>query len=154
MLLFMNAQILDKLTKLGAIEQLPTGVPGVRVSLQYEPRLSLQSRDARRDLLRHEFERIAHALGAQGAKLDLDSVSVSGQTVEAIFPLDNYDRISQELSNQQIRVDLLIDRQIVRAVSSKTYFGSVLKFSWQNHHLSWKWSPQTSWTRRSLRPSV
>jgi len=102
-----------KLEKLGALVTLHTGAQGVRVSLQYTPGLAEHSRSARRDTLRTEFERVAQSIASQGAEVDLDSISVSGQTVDACLPIDQYEELISKLHEQQIRVDLLVDREIV-----------------------------------------
>lgn len=102
-----------KLEKLGAFVTLHTGAKGVRVSLQYKPGLVEHSRSARRDALHTEFERVARSIEPQGAEVDLDSISVSGQTVEACLPIDQYEELTNKLNQQQIRVDLLVDRKIV-----------------------------------------
>ena len=89
------------------------GTKGVHVSLQYEPRLKGGSRSQRRKLLIRQFGQIAKALALEGADVDLESISVSAQTVEAVLPLDHYQEITNVLVRQQIRVDPLFDRQIV-----------------------------------------
>lgn len=108
----MDLKLLKKLRELGAIEHLEAGADGVRVSLQYRSRLTEPSRDRRRDILISEFKRIAHDLITEGAKVDLNSISVSGQTVEAVLPLDKYDQLTDELSKQDVRVDPLTTEQL------------------------------------------
>ena len=105
--------LFKKLEKLGALGTLHSGTKGVYVSLQYKPSLTELSRSARRDALRAEFEKVARAIEPQGAEVDLDSISVSGQTVEALLPIDHYEELESRLNRQNIRVDPLIDRQIV-----------------------------------------
>lgn len=112
MLRAVDMKLLKKLRQLGAIEHLDAGADGVRVSLQYRSRLADPSRARRRDILKSEFERIAHDLITEGAKVDLDSMSVSGQTVEAVLPLDKYDHLKDELSKQDVRVDPLTTEQV------------------------------------------
>lgn len=109
----MDLKLVKKLRQLGAIEHLDAGADGVRVSLQCRLKLTDQSRTQRRDILKSEFERIAHDLSSEGAKVDLDSMSVSGQTVEALLPLDKYDHLTDKLSKQDVRVDPLTTEQII-----------------------------------------
>lgn len=109
----MDLKLLKKLRQLGAIEHLDAGADGVRVSLQCRLKLTEQSRIRRRDVLKSEFERIADDLSKEGVKVDLDSISVSGQTVEAVLPLDKYDDLTDKLSKQDVRVDPLTTEQIV-----------------------------------------
>ena len=109
----MDAKVLDKLYKIGAVERLPDGQDGVRVSLQYRGPMTNPSRSHRRDLLKQTFEDIARSIASEGAEVDLDSVSVSGQTVEAILPVAKYDDIESKLLEQNILVDLNIDRQVL-----------------------------------------
>lgn len=108
----MDPKVLDNLYKLGAVDRLPNGQDGVRVSLQYRSRLTSGSRSSRRDLLKQTFEDIAKDIVSDGAEVDLNSLSVSGQTVEAILPVDQYDDITDKLNQQNIRVDLVQERQV------------------------------------------
>ena len=105
--------MIKNLIKSGNVERLSTGEEGVRVSLQYELKLTEPSRSARLNILRAKFECIAKQIKLQGAEVDLNSISVSGQTVEAILPIDRWEQIFKKLSEEKIRVDLLIDRQIL-----------------------------------------
>lgn len=108
----MDIKLLNKLRQLGAIEHTDAGADGVRVSLQYRSRLTDSSRARRRDILKNEFERIAHDLVSEGVKVDLESMSISGQTVEAVLPVDKYDHLTDELNKQNVRVDPLTTEQV------------------------------------------
>jgi hypothetical protein len=110
----MEMKLLKKLRQIGAIEHLDAGVDGVRVSLQCRLKLTDPSRTGRRNILKSEFERIARDLSKEGAKVDLDSISVSGQTVEAVLPLDKYDHLTDALSKQDVRVDPVTTEQITQ----------------------------------------
>src|SRR5438128_905743 len=105
----MDAHLLDRVIKQGDIERLHTGATGVRVSLQYEPKLATPSFPDRKMELKREFERIAQTLNEKGAEVDLNSISVSGQTVEAVLPVDQLDEIESDLSDKSVRVDLLVN---------------------------------------------
>ena len=109
----MDATLLERLYKLGAIERMANGQDGVRVSLMWDSTLSEPSRPARRDLLRQKFECVANEILPDGAEVDLNSISVSGQTVEALLPIDNYDQITDKLKQQSIRVAPLTNEQVL-----------------------------------------
>jgi hypothetical protein len=102
-----------RLSDRGLLATTPAGDPAVRVSLQYRPQLTEPSRTTRRRLLNDAFARIARRLEAGGAKVDLDSLSVSSQTVEALLPFDRFDELSDELEHAEVRVDQLVDRKVV-----------------------------------------
>jgi len=107
----MDKSLRKKIVK--AVVRLDAGRKGVRVSLQYQPRLETGSRSERRERLLERFSQIAQAIAADSAEVDLSSVSVSGQTVEATLPLDRYENLVENLAQQRIRVDPLVDEQIV-----------------------------------------
>jgi len=109
----MDEHTIKKLRNLGALSRLPTGEEGVRVSLQYKPRLEEPSRSVRRDILHREFQKIASEGVPEGSSVDLESLSVSGQTVEAVLPVQHYDRLVNDLEQREVRVDTIFDRQIV-----------------------------------------
>jgi len=107
----MEKSLREKLAK--AIVRSDTGREGVRVSLQVQPRLRAGSRSERRERLLGQFGQIAEAIAGEAAEVDLASLSVSGQTVEATLPLGRYEDLVDDLARQGIRVDPLIDRQII-----------------------------------------
>lgn len=107
----MDKSLREKLAK--AIVRPGTGREGVRVSLQVQPRLKTGSRSERRERLLARFGQIAEAIAGEPAEVDLSSLSVSGQTVEATLPLGRYEDLVDDLARQGIRVDPLIDRQVV-----------------------------------------
>jgi hypothetical protein len=109
----MNSKVLEKLYKLGAVDKLANGQEGVRVSLMCNSTLPRTSRSARRNILQQRFGDVANDILPDGAEIDLNSLSVSGQTVEAVLPIDNYDRIAEKLKQQDIRVDLLTNEQVL-----------------------------------------
>lgn len=102
---------IQKLIGTDALVTTSKGLDGVRVSLQCRAAITGPSRDARHQSLRAAFENIADAIRTQGAEVDLDSISVSGQIVEAILPISCFDEITKVLDEQDVRVDVLIDRQ-------------------------------------------
>jgi hypothetical protein len=109
----MDSKVLERFYKLGAIDQLANGQDGVRVSLMWNSRLSEPSLSVRRDLLLQKFESTANDILPDGAEVDLNSISVSAQTVEAILPIHNYDDITDKLKQQSIRVDPLTRQRLI-----------------------------------------
>ena len=109
----MNSEVLEKFYRLGVIDKLADGRDGVRVSLMWKTTLPATSRSARRNILQQKFAEVANDIRSDGAEVDLGSLSISGQTVEAIFPVDNYDYITDKLKKQDIRVDLLTSEQVL-----------------------------------------
>jgi|ERR1700682_5135611 len=107
----MDRRSIEKLATLGAIATTSGGKEGVRVSLQDTRRFDDPSRHARRASLRETFERVNAQI--QDVDIDLESLSVSGQTVVAVLPTDRFEDIEQELKRQEIRVDLDITRNAV-----------------------------------------
>lgn len=79
----------------------------VRIYLQYLPTLSVKSRGARAKALRSHFEKVAQTHAATGVQLHPDSLSESGQVIEALVPADRYQQAMHELEGDDIRVDLV-----------------------------------------------
>ena len=109
----MDSKVLERLYKLGAIDRLANGQDGVRVSLMWNSKLSEPSLSARRDLLLRKFESTANEILLDGAEVNLNSISVSAQTVEAVLPISNFDQITDKLKQQGIRVDPLTKEQVL-----------------------------------------
>ena len=109
----MDAKLLERLHQLGAIDRLSNGQDGVRVTLMWTARMTEPSLSARRDLLLQKFECTANNILPDGAEVDLSSISISGQTVEALLPIDNYDYLTDKLKQQSVRVDPLTRERLV-----------------------------------------
>jgi|GEM_PF-2678754 len=109
----MDSQVLDRLYKLGAIDRLANGQDGVKVSLMWQTRLSEPSLSARKDLLQRKFESAANDILPDGAEVNLNSISISAQTVEAVLPINNFDDITKKLKQQSIRVDPLTRERMI-----------------------------------------
>lgn len=106
-----EAHLRQKLRDLGLLRQLAEGGSGVRVSLQIADSLPALPRAKRREWLAGRFDAVAKLRSGE-VELDLDSISPSAQTVEALIPLAQYDEIEAELKRHGIRVDPLLDRQV------------------------------------------
>ncbi len=109
----MEKRLLDYLTRMDAFESLESGAKGVRVSLQCPGAPSPGSRAERRASLEQQFSTIADNLASKGARVEMGTISVSAQTVEAVLPVDDYDDVKHDLEENGIRVDPVVDRQIV-----------------------------------------
>ena len=109
----MDAKLIQHLQNQEQLASLPSGEKGVRVTLQYQPRLNQPTLAARRSDLRDRFAHVAAEFKPAGVCVDLDAISITGQTVNAIVPLDKFDAIEQSLNERSMRVDVSMDRQIV-----------------------------------------
>ncbi len=83
------------------------GKDAVRVYLQYLPDVPGDSRDARGKALRNRFEQVARKRAHTGVELHPDSLSVSGQVIEALVPVERYEQATRELEDDDVRVDLV-----------------------------------------------
>lgn len=97
----------NSLANRGLVVSDSSGNEAVRVYLQYLPDLPGRSRDARREALRNEFQRIAEKGSRTGVELDPGSLSVSGQVIEALVPIQHFDEAKHVLENDGVRVDLV-----------------------------------------------
>ena len=109
----MNDTEFGKLRRLGALVPTDDGGEGVRVSLHYEAKLSDPSRMARRKLLTGAFAQLANSPGSEGLVVDLSTLAVSAQSVEATLPLRDFERIVADLRRKHVRATVLSDKQIV-----------------------------------------
>lgn len=107
----MNQQLRAKLAKAGLIEKLDSGLEAVPVSLFFAPRIVEKSRPLRRAKLASKFEEIAQRFGSRSVKVDLDSLSLSGQTIEALISVDQFDEVVAQLESDQVRTDILVPRK-------------------------------------------
>jgi len=108
----MDSDLLRRLGEAGALSSLGEGVSGVKVSLQYQPKLKVASRKERREELHDCFAHVAEQIAPTGAAVDLESISVLGQTVEAVLPVEEYEQIVAELEILEVRVDPVISRDV------------------------------------------
>lgn len=109
----MNALLLRRVDEQGKLENLGNGERGVRVTIQYQPRLMNMSRQDQRDFLYKEFNRLSEPLVTEGAEVRLNSISDLAQTVEAVLPLARYEAIETILNEKGFRVDPIVTRQVV-----------------------------------------
>jgi hypothetical protein len=83
------------------------GQDAVRVYLQYRSNVAGGSRAARRETLRKHFERVASEHSGSRLELDPASLSVSGQMIEALVPLEDYEQVVRDLAGDDLHIDLV-----------------------------------------------
>jgi hypothetical protein len=84
----------------------------VRVTLQTFAPLPPLSRPQRKRLLQERFQDLAEEFRTTGLTVDLDAVSVSGQTAEAVIPADRFEELVRNLGKKEVRVDRLREVQV------------------------------------------
>jgi hypothetical protein len=99
----MDAKLVDKLRRDQSLRELPDGREGIDVTLQFAGPVPAESRQGRKDWLKRCFSGVKERLDA---RLDLkpESLSVSGQSIEATVPVDEFDDIREKLSQQGVRL--------------------------------------------------
>lgn len=89
-----------------ALKTLPDGTVAVPVTLQYQGPVPALPRAERKQWLRERFSRLYGHL-----PLDLESVSPSGQTVEALCPVELFPQICEQINANSDRIDIVQTRQ-------------------------------------------
>lgn len=105
-------EFLSKLRERGQLARTPDGDEAVPVSLMCQVPLKAGSRAGRKDELHAFFARLGDEFGHELA-MNPQSLSVTGQTVEALIPVDTFKRTVDSLASRQVRVDILIDRHVI-----------------------------------------
>jgi len=75
--------------------------------------LIAQSRQERKAILEDWQNSIGQALARHGGEIVPGSLSIAGQTIEAIVPIANLPSAEAELAQENVRVDLVTSRQVV-----------------------------------------
>ena len=107
----MDEQLLRKLTNLGATQQ-RNGRQALRASVHLPERIEA-TRAERREQLTTHFAKLGNLLNDFGGEVDLGSLSVSGQSVEAIVPVDVYDEVERAVRNAGCTIRVDFDRKLV-----------------------------------------
>jgi hypothetical protein len=102
---------LDKLRRLGLTGKTASGQETVRVTAQHRKSLLGQSREQRRAILEGWQQEIGRMLAPHGGEIVPNSLSVAGQTVEAVVPVEKLDKIEHDLTKGDVRLDLIVPRQ-------------------------------------------
>lgn len=106
MIPIMDDPAIAKLRRDEGLQTLPDGSEAVPVTLQYQGAMPALSRSERKQWLRERFARLYGEL-----RLDLESVSPSGQTVEALCPVARLREIREKIEANEDRVDIVQTRQ-------------------------------------------
>ena len=96
----------QRLSERGQIVPDGSGAESVRVYLQMVPDVPGDTRDERRSALHAYFDELARRRAHTGLELKPDTLSVSGQMIEALLPLATYDTALDELQGEDVKVDL------------------------------------------------
>ena len=99
----MDPKVVDKLRRDQSLRELPDGREGIDVTLQFIGAVPAESRPKRRDWLEKCFSSVKERLDAH---LDLkpESLSVSGQSIDATVPVDEFDDIRDRLAGENVRL--------------------------------------------------
>ncbi len=112
----MDPEKLEKLRRAHAVRRLPDGREGVSVTIQYRGEMPAVPRTARREWLEHEIARVVRSVECEGAVVVPESVSVSGQTMEAIVPAGELENLESRLAAANCRMDVNVRRQVIQPV--------------------------------------
>jgi hypothetical protein len=108
----MDPKLIDKLRKKQALRMLPDGREAVDITVQYTGDMPALPRAERRSWLRDHFDAVREQVKSCHLVLDPESLSVSAQTVQAVVPVSELDRVEQELADGRHRIDLDYSRQL------------------------------------------
>ena len=103
----MNAIRHKTLADRGVVVSDSSGNQAVRVYLAYLRDLPDRSLDARRQELRERFQRIADKSSDTGLELDPQTLSVSGQVIQGVLPIEHFDQAKHELEGDDVRFGLV-----------------------------------------------
>jgi hypothetical protein len=103
----MSESAIAKLRRDEALKTLPDGTEAVPVTLQHQGPMPAIPRAARQQWLRDHFDQIYGA----DVLLDLESISPSGQTIEALCPVASLGKIPTKMEANQDRLDIIRTRQ-------------------------------------------
>jgi hypothetical protein len=102
-----------KLRRDNALKSLADGREAVPITLQFKGDLSKMSRADRKKWLRKRAEELYSNDQGRGLCLDLETVSPSAQTVEALCPVDYLDDITKKAQLNDDRVDIQRIQQVL-----------------------------------------
>ena len=104
---------LEKLRRLGLVRTMPDGTEAVRITAQYRGAPASPDRHAWRVEMEAWQDVLSGKLANFGAEIVPNSLSLSAQTVEAVVPTLRLDEVAKNLNNEDVRVDLVVPRQVV-----------------------------------------
>lgn len=110
----METRDIEKLRDRGLTVPTAGGDEGVRITAQCRRLFGDQSRQERREALEaweHDLER---QLATHGGQIVPGSLSVAGQTIEAIVPIESLTSLKADLSASDVRVDIPVPTQVIQ----------------------------------------
>ena len=102
----MDDPAIARLRRDEALQTLPDGSEAVAVTVQYQGPMPALPRGERKQWLRQRFAQLYGDL-----RLDLESVSPSAQTVQALCPVKRLQEIRKKIEANDDRVDIVQTRQ-------------------------------------------
>lgn len=109
----LDSHTINKLRKLGLTETAADGSEGIRISIQCRADLTGQSRQQRRETLGHWVTPTTTMVTQFGGFVVPESLSIAGQTIEAVIPLSAFESAEDEFVKKGERVDIVMQRQAV-----------------------------------------
>jgi hypothetical protein len=103
----MDAAKRNKLSARGLVAPGSSGEDSVRVYLQYLPDLPEISGAERGKALRERFEEATRKRADGWVELDHESLSESGQMIEANIPASRYEEVAKKLADEDLRMDIV-----------------------------------------------
>ncbi len=109
----MDSVKIQKFRRAQALQRLSDGRDGVEVTIQFQGEVPGVARPDRRLWIEGKIASVVDRVAKHNALIKPDSVSVSGQTVEAVIPVSELETVQKALSEENCRVDITTRRQVV-----------------------------------------
>lgn len=106
-------KIAQKLSASGMAEHLAEGQEAVPVSLMIPERTNIKSREERKAYLKRQFSERLSRWEKEGLEVDFNSLSVSGQTINAKMGIDSIKPLFQYLTNNGLKIHPNINTYVV-----------------------------------------
>lgn len=103
---------IDRIRQLGLIEHTSAGREAVRMTVQCRRSSAGHSRESWRSVLREWELEVARVLSGHGGEVVPGTLSVAGQTIEAVVPVDEVDAVLHEAVSSDVRFDLVVPRRV------------------------------------------
>lgn len=107
-----DQKVLDRLRQAQALHELPDGREGIDVTLQFVGKVPQVGRAERKEWLASRFSSANNHL-SEAVALEPQSLSTSAQSIQAVVPVTAFDSIRQQLSADEIRVEVVQTYQVV-----------------------------------------
>ena len=109
----MEEHVIQELRKKQSLHPLPQGNEGVMVTLQFKGDVPAKGRPERKQWLVDHFNCVEKSLIDLPVKIDTQSVSVSGQTIEAVCDVNHLADLRAVVEPTGHRVDIMRTVQVV-----------------------------------------